>query len=114
MEIILSEGEAKKMMYAFNVSLSHIKVEELEQYISKNAIPKKEKILIYMKSEESYCVSSGNVIDVFTNEDTGIIKEGFKDAEYIWNSEMIYYFEKYNLILRNDFIDHVLKKTEAA
>lgn len=31
------------------------------------------------------------------------------DGEFVWTSEVIYYVEKYNLILPDEFINHVLR-----
>ena len=31
------------------------------------------------------------------------------DTEYVWSDELIYYVEKYNAKLPNEFVNHILK-----
>ena len=31
------------------------------------------------------------------------------DNEYVWSDELIYYVEKYNAKLPNEFVNHILK-----
>ena len=98
------------MKPVFEISLSTIKADKLLRFINDTEIKGKEEILNYMKNAKSCGVSSATVVDVFTGEDTGIVKHCYADQEYGWTSDTIYYFEKYNLALDKGFIHHVLDK----
>lgn len=39
------------------------------------------------------------------------MRKMLEDDKYAWRSDLIYYFEKYNLKLDDDFIAHVMSKT---
>ena len=67
-------------------------------------------IIQYLRNGHKDACSPGIVKDYFTGE----IIEGelfcMSDGMYGWRSDIVYYVEKYNLRLPDDFIDHVLKK----
>ena len=71
----------------------------------------KEKILKYMKS----CVSSSSapavLTDVFTGDKINVPLECKSDGVYGWRTDYIYYIEKYDLKIPEDFVQHVLNKT---
>lgn len=71
--------------------------------------PLKEKILKYLKSFKYSWVSSQRVIDKKENRPTDIAYMFYNDGKFEWSSSEIYHFEKYNLILNSDFIDHIFK-----
>ncbi len=77
--------------------------------ISKNPSPYKNIILDYFNSHtQNAAFASSTIIDVVTGEDTRLPKALYDDGEYQWNSTFVYHFEKYNLKLNDDFIQHVL------
>lgn len=47
--------------------------------------------------------------DAITGERIGV-PAVYRDGDYSWRTETIYYFEKYNLALPDDFVAHVLSK----
>ena len=57
-----------------------------------------------------FSFTSAPVIDIFTDKEVKSADNGYSDSEYIWRESEIYYFEKYNLKLNDDFIKYVLNK----
>ena len=70
--------------------------------------PQKGKILAYLKSRKASAVSPGFYRDVIDNKTIINSPKCYTDGTYLWRSDTIYYFEKYNLRLNQDFIDHVM------
>ncbi len=68
----------------------------------------KEKILAYMKNGSCFCASPSIRKDHFTNEPLPIFDYVLTDNKYLWKSEAIYYFEKYNCDLTEEFKQYVL------
>ena len=66
-------------------------------------------IVDHLKSGTHIAESPGRVVDIITGEPIGIPLSMLSDGVYSWRSDMIYYYEKYNLELNQDFVDHVLK-----
>ena len=77
---------------------------EKEKYDSKT----KDKILKYLKSFEPDCAASPKIYDYVKNEETKISLLGYNDGDFWWGSTDMYYFEHYDLRLRDEFINHVL------
>ncbi len=71
----------------------------------------KEKILTYMKSCASSSTAPAILTDVLTGEKLNISLECKNDGVYCWRTDYIYYIEKYDLKIPDDFIRHVLNKT---
>lgn len=78
--------------------------------ISDFAIKNKERILRYLKSGKTKFISPSAIVDIFTGKTVNIELCIYTDGAYAWSSETMYYFEKYNLKLNQDFIDFVLSK----
>lgn len=75
-------------------------------------LPQKAKILAYFKNHTSNAAhASSTIIDLVTNQDTRLPKVAYNDGKYSWSSTLVYHFEKYNLKLDDDFIQHVLNNT---
>lgn len=75
-------------------------------------LPQKAKILSYLKNHTSNAAyASSTIIDLVTKEDTQLPEVAYNDGEYLWSSTLVYHFEKYNLKLDDDFIQHVLNNT---
>jgi len=105
--------ERGNVMRSLNVYSEHIKnspLGSIKENISASPGAEKETILNYLKSGSVIAAISGVAKDVFTNED--IKGEWFlmSDGVYEWSSDIIYYYEKYNLILLDEFIRYVLKQ----
>ena len=80
------------------------------QSVSQNSIPEKDKIVRYMKSFKPNSAAPGSAIDVFTGERISVPLTCSDDGKYIWRSDILYYFEKYNLKLLDEFVDYVTAK----
>jgi hypothetical protein len=68
-------------------------------------------ILNYIKEHEEYSVSPHRVVDQYTGKNTDLTSITYTDGSYWWRTEDIYHIEKYNVKLRQDFVDYVLKNT---
>ncbi|MBQ8567968.1 MAG: hypothetical protein IJ446_01985 [Oscillospiraceae bacterium] len=80
--------------------------------ISTVEIPKKSKILNYFKTYSSaIAYASSTVTDIITKSKTDIPNAMFTDSFFEWSSSIVYHFEKYNLKLTDEFIQHVLNNT---
>ena len=47
--------------------------------------------------------------DIFTGDTISYENRVLGDNEYVWSDELIYYVEKYNAKLPNEFVNHILK-----
>ena len=47
--------------------------------------------------------------DIFTGDTISYENHVLGDNEYVWSDELIYYVEKYNAKLPNEFVNHILK-----
>lgn len=74
----------------------------------KNEIAQKKDVLAYLKSFEPQWAAGMLLVDEVTKETMGEGVEGYEDGEYFGDSRDIYHFEKYNLILSEAFIKHVI------
>lgn len=68
-------------------------------------------ILDYLENTPHVAESPSLAIDVFTKERRFVPIAAQSDGKYIWRSDIAYYFDKYNLKLPEEFIDHVLNQT---
>ena len=84
---------------------------KMRDSFEKNRYENQERIIEYLKRGHVHMVTASPVKDYFTGEYTNIEKIFLDDGEYSWCSSLIYYVDKYNLVLPKDFIDHVIKKT---
>lgn len=73
-----------------------------------NDIPGKEKLLRYLKSFKPDCAAGMILKDEITGEEVGPCVEGYEDGVYYWDTREIYHFEKYNMELKNDFVEYVM------
>lgn len=73
----------------------------------------KNTVLKYLKKYSEDCVAIACVAtDYVTGETLNESILSYDDGVYCWTNEEIYLFEKYNLKLNDDFIEHVLKNTK--
>lgn len=84
-------------------------VKELFQHES---IEGKEKILAYLKKEKWDSGARAPMLfrDVVTGKPVPGEFCSYSDGEFSWRTDEIYYFEKYNLKLKDEFIQHVLSQ----
>ena len=70
-------------------------------------IPQKDKILSHLRSGDIVAAAAGRALDIITGTripDEWVI---FTDGEYQWDTSLIYHFDKYNILLPDEFIEHV-------
>ena len=80
----------------------------IHSLISKNENEDKAKILNYLKAGKITSVSPSACYDVISGDKIKLPLQMMTDGKYAWRSDVIYYVEKYNMSLLNDFIKHVL------
>ena len=66
-------------------------------------------IIDYMKSAIVYGARPEILYDAFSNEKIPYESLVMTDGYFRWSSELLYYVEKYNLILPKEFVDRVNK-----
>lgn len=98
------------MLYITDKYVGDMNKDELAEMTSDTAIPQKEKILDYMRSIHEIGYTTAHVVDVFTKQQLKVINNERSDDVYAWAESEIYHFEKYNLKLNDDFIQHVLNQ----
>ena len=75
-------------------------------------ISEKHIILDYLNSFEAEAVQTRSITDYFMNKSLSDSVECYTDGKYIWTSEDVYLFEKYDIELNRDFIEYVLNRPE--
>ena len=75
-------------------------------------ITEKKKVLEYMKKGEIIAVAPAIIKDVINPEIR--LPELFlmSDGKYEWRSDVIYYVEKYDMALPDEFVQHVLSQVK--
>lgn len=81
---------------------------ELRSLISANPIDGKAKVLRYMKKAKVIATAAGSAKDFLTGETIRQPLTCQSDGQYTWRSDIVYFFEKYNLELPEAFIQKVL------
>ena len=66
-------------------------------------------IIDYMKSAIVYGARPEILYDVFSKEKIPYESLVMTDGYFRWSSELLYYVEKYNLVLPKEFVDRVNK-----
>lgn len=73
--------------------------------------PNKSDISEYLKNpKHTITYSSAPIVDVIAKEIVHIPLCTIIGEEYAWDTEDIYYFEKYDLKLKDDFVKYVLSQ----
>ena len=95
--------------------ITDIQVEKIAEYkegrYTQNYDDKiKKKIICYLRNFNACLFTSQPVIDAFTGEEVYEADNGYTDGSYTWYESEIYYFEKYDLALEEDFIAYVLER----
>ncbi len=75
-------------------------------------IPEKEKVLRYMKKCRVDAVAPARLRDVIHPENKIADLFLMSDDTYGWRSDVIYYVEKYDMALPEEFVQHVLSRTK--
>lgn len=80
----------------------------IQDFISPVPHPYKRDILAYLRNERFViAVSSNTKKDIITNESMPIELIAYSDGEYSWYSDLVYYFNKYNLLLPEEFLHQI-------
>ena len=83
--------------------------ESLHNNISDVECANKKTILDYLKKGTSIFVRTDILHDIFTGDTISYENCVLGDNKYIWSNELIYYVEKYNAELPDEFIKLILK-----
>lgn len=74
-------------------------------------LPNKNDILNYFKKyNDIKSIITFTATDYITGEKSDELIKCFDDGVYSWTNEEIYHFEKYNLKLNDDFVNHALSQ----
>ncbi len=82
----------------------------IHQLIQQESPPFKEEVLRHLKKGKTLSVAAGYAKDVITGESIPGELCFYTDGVFYWRSDVIYYFEKYNIQLESDFLDHIIQK----
>ena len=78
--------------------------------LTRERIPEnKDEILDYLKRGSVIAVAAGRATDFISGETIDGDFFCYSDGKYIWRSDTIYFFERYNIELPKDFVEHALK-----
>lgn len=84
----------------------------IKDLICSKPIKESKKVLEHLKNGKKGAVASGYAVDVISKERIAGELCCFSDGKFGWRSDTIYYFEKYNLKLDDEFINYVLNGAE--
>lgn len=99
-------------LYICETSLDEVPVGSIVKFCSDSAIENKERIIAYLRNAPISAYTSAQVFDIVSGEMLPISDNARSDGTYTWYESEIYHFEKYNLKLNDDFIQHVLNRPE--
>ena len=72
-------------------------------------VPNKETILKYLCQYKPILATSREVFDEVTRQKVkGFYDVGYFDGKYSWDEKDVYLFEKYNMPLKDEFVEHIL------
>ena len=99
------------MKYITEFNIDDMSKDDFDLHISSKPVLYKNDILKYLRSFSECAFISEPVRDKYTNQIVYDADNARSDGEYTWYESEIYHFEKYNLKLNDDFIEHVLKRS---
>jgi len=85
----------------------------IKELVQKEPIKEKKKVLAYLKRWDTGIRALKYLRDEITGKFTDEDFAYHCDGKYDWCTDVIYHFEKYNLKLADEFIEHVLSQKEA-
>lgn len=78
---------------------------------SDEPIPHKREIISYLRGCNVGAMCMSWMTDIFTGERVkGIYDDHHHDDVYSWGESLAYYVEKYDLMLPEDFLQHIYRK----
>ena len=92
----------------FNEFAPNMGFPSINDYLMDKPYDSKEKIIDYMLNGSVHMVTASKPIDIFTGNVINYDLVFMDDGEYSWTSKLIYYVDKYNLKLPEDFINHIM------
>lgn len=99
------------MKYVTKDEISEMKTNEIKSCFSAESDSHKDRILSYMKNAPIVAATTVLVTDYITKEQLRKANNAHSDGTYQWYEDEIYHFEKYNLKLNDDFVQHVLSNS---
>lgn len=83
--------------------------DQIKPYTEKISSENKAKVLEYMKRDSfEVAAAAGYIFDAVAEEYTKIPLLAYEDGEYSWDGREIFYFERYDLMLKPEFIKKAL------
>lgn len=79
-------------------------------FIGEKTYKDKDLVLRYLKSGKKGAVAPAKIKDVITKEYIDIELCCYTDGYYAWRSDLIYYVDKYNLKLQDNFVNYIKQK----
>ena len=80
--------------------------------MAKTPYASKEIILSYLRNGKVHMVTAAKVVDALKKTRTKIDLIFMNDGTYEWSSAIIYYVDKYNLQLPDEFVNYILKNSK--
>ena len=87
--------------------------EKMRDHIQDTEYPDKEEIVKYLKNAFAFAAKPQCLVDVFSGESIPMESLEMADGSYRWPSELLYYVEKYNLVLPEEFVEHIHRSKNA-
>ncbi len=84
----------------------------IKTLISDRPMEHKKELVEYLKNGRIVTAIAGRARDVLTGEFIPTEWLTMTDGKYEWQTNIVYYVEKYNLKLPDDFIQHVLSQNK--
>lgn len=92
-------------LYSGNIG----RIYRMKDYFSEVEPKHKSAIISYLiDGGEPLITSTGLTKDVFTGESTGCPNWLMTDGVYEWRADYAYYVDRYNLVLPEDFVEHII------
>ena len=92
------------------MNLSVANCGSVKDFVADSTTYDKHKVITYLKSQKRVAGCPKAAIDCVTGEQISPSYSVFSDGEYDWCDFLIYHIEKYNVLLPQDFIDHIMKQ----
>lgn len=122
METVRAEKKAGRMTYIgayaevvqeFSPEIAH-GLPKMADSLSPSPIENKDTIVKYLRNGEIVSMCTGTTIkDVLSGETVNCSDNGRSDGKYRWGEALAYYVEKYDLMLPEDFVQHIMEQTAA-
>ena len=82
--------------------------------MSEDGMQHKSEIVNYLRSSHIEVATTSPARDVLTGEQLPFADVGLCDDVYRWGIDLPYYIEKYNVVLPDEVIEHILEKLALA